>query len=538
MSTVLPFETGSKLPPREQLLQEVDAAENRANAIKEVAARYGVYAGTVRRHLRGIQGQGSLNLLCSSNYLESVITSTPLPREPVLEESEGEPQFEPSLEPEPEGDDSIVASEKYHYNPTTDTYITFLDRAGKRLRFSGDKHRAMLSAYSSWDGHTGTINEICRTYGMTRPWFVEYKTVHGWTHDHEPFTAEEMASEPEEVLVERALTSKRLSVYRKFEAAKWNEIQSGYEKWVDLEQNFMLPLMEHVKNHAPNHRQTLLPMPAATAPFIALFVAFDLHYGKGAWRDETGESYSRDEARSLLLAHAGKLASHVARYGRPEYILVPLGSDWMHVDNPQHMTTAGTPQDMDGSYARMVMEGMELAVEYVELLRQIAPVVTLYVDGNHDQATSLSMAMYCKAWFRNCPDVTSVVAPTPRAYHEYGNNLIGATHGNDCKLGQLGALMAQEEREAWGRTENRFIVTGHLHHKVEADEDGITIFQSPSLSGADRWHARKGFKLSRRAMVCHIIDKYFGQIATLTSPVMPGTQYGFKLPGKSYARAA
>jgi hypothetical protein len=41
----------------------------------------------------------------------------------------------------------------------------------------------MLKAYSNWDGHESTINEICRTYEFPRSWFIEYKTTQHAFHE-------------------------------------------------------------------------------------------------------------------------------------------------------------------------------------------------------------------------------------------------------------------------------------------------------------------------------------------------------------------
>lgn len=49
-------------------------------------------------------------------------------------------------------DNGLVFKGNHVYNENTDTYIVFLDRAGKRLSFSGAQMRNMKTAYSNWDG--------------------------------------------------------------------------------------------------------------------------------------------------------------------------------------------------------------------------------------------------------------------------------------------------------------------------------------------------------------------------------------------------
>ena len=56
------------------------------------------------------------------------------------------------------------------------------------------------------------INEICRTFGIRRDWFMEMKSILGWTHDSEPFTDEEVQSRPQEDMVKDVLQMKKLSL--------------------------------------------------------------------------------------------------------------------------------------------------------------------------------------------------------------------------------------------------------------------------------------------------------------------------------------
>jgi predicted phosphodiesterase len=545
-----------QVPSGSELLQKILGTKDQTKSIRELAADYGVSVDTIRRRLNehGTSNTGENSKTSPSRRV--VIPSTiaiSASQEGVPEPVIPTPEFcqpipPPAAEPaaaaappvaEPEDNGAaLFFEEDYTYNRDSDTYITFLDSAPKPILMPGVKHRAMVRAYSNWDGQPSTINEICRQFDFPRQWFHEYKQVHGWTHDKEPFTDEEVRDRPTGELVEESLQMKRQSLFRKFAKREWQETQVAAEKWWDFEQSVMQPLFEHISNNAPRYQPALLDLKPSTNPFAVIFAAFDIHYGKGAWRDETGESFSRQECHDLLMHHTAALGTDVARYGWPERIIVPIGSDWFHVDNGEHETSHGTRQDMDGTFAQMLMEGTELAVEYIDYLRQIAPVTMIAVDGNHDRAASLTMAMYVRAWFRQSEDVTCIVQPTPRQYAEYGNTLLGFCHGDSMKVAQLAGMMASEAREAWGRTQNRAWFTGHLHHEVVRELDGIVQYQLPSLSAVDRWHKRSGFCLSKRALTAYVVDKVEGPIATLISPVQKDIPFGFKMPGDKYISAA
>ena len=117
------------------------------------------------------------------------------------------------------------------YNDSTDTYVTYLIAAGENVVVDGDMHRAMKSAYSNMSGNAATINEIAREFNFPRNWFDEYRRRHGWTHDMDPYTDEEMVENETEELVDDLILRRRRDLHKKFEKRKWKEIQDDAAKW-------------------------------------------------------------------------------------------------------------------------------------------------------------------------------------------------------------------------------------------------------------------------------------------------------------------
>ena len=433
------------------------------------------------------------------------------------------------MEPEPPknkdlgvdvSDSGLIFKGNYVYNDITDTYIVFLDRAGKRLSFSGPQMKNMKAAYSDWDGQPSTINQVCRDFKIRRDWFMELKSVMGWTHDSEPFTAEELLERPEEDMVEDVLQSKRQSLYRATEKAKWLETARNAEKWVNFEENVFKPLLSHVEEHASKHHAPMLNIRAARQKFAVVLAPFDLHYGKYGWMDETGAGYSRKEARELLLHHSNEQAKYFSLFGKPEKIIVASASDYFHIDNQQHTTTGGTPQDVDGTRSQILIEGCELAVEHAEMLAQIAPIEWLGVAGNHDQDSALTVMLYMRAWFNHHKHVTVDVSPELRRCASYGNSALAFFHGHGLKIGDMHSVMSQQFREIWRKTDKHYAFSGHLHHEVVREIHGIKHYQVSSLSGIDRYHAKYGYITSDRAMQSYIVSRDRGIVGEFISPVI------------------
>lgn len=417
-------------------------------------------------------------------------------------------------------DAGLVFKGNYVYNENTDTYIVFLDRAGKRLSFSGSQMKNMKTAYSNWDGDAHTINEMCRTFGIRRDWFVELKGLMGWTHDSEPFTEEEILDRPEEDMVADVLQAKKQSLFRATEKAKWRETARNADKWVNFEQNVLIPLQNHIMEHAPAYRAPMLNLKASKLKFAAVMTPFDLHYGKHGWMDETGASYSRKEARELLMHHSNEQARYFASFGKPEKIIVASASDYFHIDNPQGETTNGTPQDTDGTRAQILIEGCELARDHAEMMAQIAPLEWIGVPGNHDQDSALTVMLYLQAWFRNTKRVQVDVSPAMQRCTSYGNSALAFFHGHGVKVGDLHAVMSKRFRDIWRKTDRHYVFSGHLHHEVVREIHGIKHYQVSSLAGEDRYHAKNGYITSDRAMQSYIVSQDRGVIAEFISPVI------------------
>ena len=441
-----------------------------------------------------------------------------------LETSEG--PKEEDLTPE---DANLIYDEKYTFNKETDTYITFLDRCKVRIQLSGAQHRAMKDAYSNWSGKPETINEICRTFGMRRDWFIEYKSVHGWTHDSEPVTTEELLTRNEDDMVEDILQKKKQSLYKAFEKKKWRMIQSDHEKWQNFDQNVYQPLLAHVQKNLPSYRPPTLNLGKAEEAFAVVLSPFDLHYGKHGWEDETGSSYSRQEARDLLIEHTTELGRLISKFGKPEKIICGSGSDWLHIDNPQGGTTRGTPQDCDGTYSQILIEGTELAHDHVEMLRQIAPVEWLPVPGNHDRSSAMTIMLFLQAKYANSKDVKITVNPKRRQYTLYGDTLMGFSHGDTIKPADAHAVMTKEASDLWPKSHFQYFFTGHLHHEVIREIHGLTTIQLKSLSGMDRFHSNNGYITSGRALQAFVVSQDRGIVAQLVSPVKGDVLFGMKI---------
>ena len=281
---------------------------------------------------------------------------------------------------------------------------------------------------------------------------------------------------------------------------------------------FLKSIEDLISNYSPSYPH--IDYPKREDGHLLIINPADVHIGKFADSLETGEDYNIEIAKERVKEGVKGILRNAEGYPI-EKILFCIGNDILHTDNTMGSTTRLTPQDTDGKWFRHFTEALELYVEIVEMLIQIAPVDCVHSMSNHDYMSGFHLAHALKSWYRNTESVNVDADPNHRKYYSWKNSLIGLTHGDGAKLNNLPLHMAQEEPKMWAETKYRYWYLHHLHHKQRYkfmssfDNIGVTCEFLRSPSGSDSWHYQKGYTGSIKAVEGFIHNKY-GQIAHLT----------------------
>lgn len=236
----------------------------------------------------------------------------------------------------------------------------------------------------------------------------------------------------------------------------------------------------------------------------------DLHLGKLSWTGDAGENYDYKIARDRFFYIINDVLTRTEHY-KFNKILFIYSNDFYNSDNILASTTAGTQQDTDLRWQKLYSVGIEMLINAIDLLSQYAPIHTFYVGANHDRMTSYYSICHLNAWFRNNKNVFVDTGPQARKYIEFGNNLIGFTHGSYEKRNRVGKLMPIEAREAWGRTLYHEVHAAHFHsEQVVQEENGIIVRYVSSPTSTDSWHYEKGFVGAVKKVQSFIWDKELG----------------------------
>jgi hypothetical protein len=175
--------------------------------------------------------------------------------------------------------------------------------------------------------------------------------------------------------------------------------------------------------------------------------------------------------------------------------------------------------DAAGRFSRVVAVAVRVLRRIVDFaLARHDKVVVLLADGNHDQASSVFLRAMFRALYEKEPRVEVIDSELPFYAWQHGNNLLGFHHGHCKKKEQLPLLFAAQFPKMWGDTTKRVVHTGHMHHKHEAEHNGITVVQHRTLAARDAHSARHGY-ISERTAQAITYHSIFGEVAR--SVVMP-----------------
>jgi hypothetical protein len=260
----------------------------------------------------------------------------------------------------------------------------------------------------------------------------------------------------------------------------------------------------------------------STKPYMLELSLFDVHLGKRCWGAEAGAGdYDLKIAELDYLAAVDDLLEKIQHY-KIGKILMPLGSDFFQQNSWIAETARGTPVDsVDDRFQRVFQVGCRALEHAIKRCREVAPVHTLHIAGNHDPATSWYMCEWLNARFNGDKHVSFDNGPLFRKYQRWGISLLGFTHE---ALKNLPLIMAREQQEAWAEAKHFEWHVGHLHKKMETvyvagdTYNGVRVAVLPSLSGTDRWHHEQGFVGGLRTAEAYLWgtdEGYVGHFSTI-----------------------
>lgn len=264
----------------------------------------------------------------------------------------------------------------------------------------------------------------------------------------------------------------------------------------------------------PPRTKTLIPPKGKPEEYVAdlltVYPMGDPHFGMLSWRGETGEDFDLKIAERLLVQAVDKLVSLAPKSEKA--LIVNLG-DFFHSDNQDNKTArSGHSLDVDSRWAKVLRLGIAAMVRCIDrTLEKHQTVRVINAIGNHDDHSSVMLAICLDHHYRDNVRVEIDVTPSQFHWYEFGLNLIGVHHGHTTKAQNLPGLMAADQPEAWGRTQFRYWLCGHVHHESKKEYAGAVVETFRTLAAKDAWHHGQGYRAGR-SMVADVYHAKRGRI--------------------------
>lgn len=295
-------------------------------------------------------------------------------------------------------------------------------------------------------------------------------------------------------------------------------------KWVKTrEERDPLQAVEAIKEAFVDYASPVRPIaePSSCADDMMTLVPLaDWHVGMFSWHRETGTNWDLKIAEEVLGAGIDGLISRTPPSGE---CVILGGGDLLHSDNNRNETAnSGNALDVDGRYQKVLMVACRLIVRTIDAaLKRHRRVTVRILPGNHDEHSSVAVAYFLLAWYRNEPRITVDTDPSLFFWKRFGLVMLGATHGHTVKIEKMASIMAHRRAEDWGATKYRFVHGFHWHHsrKMVSEGEGVIseIHQAPIPQ--DAWHFGSGF-ISGRSMQAITYHSMFGEVSRVRDVIL------------------
>lgn len=272
------------------------------------------------------------------------------------------------------------------------------------------------------------------------------------------------------------------------------------------------------------HRAEPLPPPEhADSSLVTLYPVADAHMGMLSWKLETGTDYDLKIGRRLL-TRAMSYLTRGWQGGATDEAVVALLGDTLHYDSYKTVTPEhGHLLDADSRYPAVVWRTVEVMRTCIDLaLRAHRKVTVVVKGGNHDDSSSVWLALALKIAYENEPRIEVRIDHAVASYLRFGKVLLGFHHGDKIKPERLPGAMAADVPQDWGASLYRYWWTGHIHRMTAQDFQGCTVESARILPPPDAYAAGLGYRSPRdaKAIIYHLDH---GEVARHTvNPSMMG----------------
>lgn len=274
------------------------------------------------------------------------------------------------------------------------------------------------------------------------------------------------------------------------------------DQWSILVDDYMQN--KQFKNDKPN----VIPLQYDASGEVLEVCMPDLHDGLLAWEQETGANYDLNIAKEYFFKAIYDIRDRCKGKKFKRIILATLG-DLLHFDNDNQTTTKGTFQQADGRTAKIFDGMLDMLIQAVDILLEIAPIDVYYLSGNHDRVLGYTVVKALEMAFRHNDNITFDTRPNPQKYVLIGNCLIGWCHGDMPKT-NITEWLQQAARVEFGQSLFAEVHAGHFHSQNTVEKSGMVVRYLPTISNSSYWEHQQGYSKTLKTMMCFVWNEITG----------------------------
>lgn len=245
----------------------------------------------------------------------------------------------------------------------------------------------------------------------------------------------------------------------------------------------------------------------------------DAHFGLFTEHPGPYATYNLEDAQDAYVSAFDELFERAIKSG-VRTLVYPIGSDMLHVDNPQNTTTKGTPQDVSAQW----WEAFTAAVSSINwcVNRAVGElgegnVIVVLENGNHDHHLSRLLGLTIQQRWEGVTVLTS--ADSIKRF-TFGRTHLFFHHGDGIKPENYPGIIATDHPEVVGKGDYVEVLSGHLHHRrrsvlgASGDylEAGAIVHRiTPALCPSSNWSEASGYRSSPGAqLTLYDMDGFIG----------------------------
>ena len=242
----------------------------------------------------------------------------------------------------------------------------------------------------------------------------------------------------------------------------------------------------------------------------------DTHFGMFTSHPGPYETYDLEEAEQAYIDSAFYLMERAAREG-VSHLVIPFGSDTIHIDGPTNTTTKGTPQDVSTVWWEAMQSAIAALNTVIEHATQNFEQVTIVLEqGNHDNNLARALAMAMRQRWEGKTDILD--GNEKIKYVRNGNVHLFFDHGDTLKPGDYPAVIYADYPGIVHKKDYVEVLTGHLHHRKRAtlqqagdywEDGGLTHRITPALCPSSDWAEGQGYRSLPGAQLTVYDDQKF-----------------------------